>query len=61
IRYKSDGDALKASIDCAHMALISAGGTPATHLDVEVGKAPLKVDFNGGRAGKYSLMLQHVR
>lgn len=61
IKYKSDGQALKASIDSSPMALIGAGGQVATHLDIPVTRAPLKVDFNGGAVGKYSLLLQYLR
>jgi hypothetical protein len=61
IKYRSEGQALRASIDSSPMALIGAGGQVATHLDVPVTKAPLKVDFNGGAVGKYSLLLQYMK
>ena len=62
IKYKSDGGALKASIDCSPMALISGGGMPgSTHLEVPISKLPTKIDFKGGAAGSYALLLQYVR
>jgi hypothetical protein len=62
IRYKADGDGLKASIDCSPMALLTAQGQTATHLSgVAVAGAPVRVDVKGGSAGEFSLILSHQK
>jgi hypothetical protein len=62
IRYKTDGDTLKASVDVSPMALITGGGQTATHLSgVALGKAPTKIDIGGGAAGSFSFILSHLK
>lgn len=62
IRYRTDGDGLKASIDCAPMALLTAQGQTATHLSgVAVASAPTRVDVKGGSAGEFSFILSHQK
>ena len=62
LRYKSDGDGLKVSIDCSPMALITADGQTATHLSgVAVGKGPTRIDVKGGSTGEFSFILSHTR
>jgi hypothetical protein len=62
VRYKAEGGALKASIDCSPMALLTAGGQTSTHLSgLEVGGGPTKVDVGGGRAGSFSFILSHLK